>query len=85
MMRRLFRLGIILLMMSAGSAASVTADISSDKIPPELARWRSWVLHGHEEPCVPQHTMMVPFCDASGRRVYRWRSKTMAASLNNAG
>lgn len=48
-------MGVVLLWaaVAAGFTGLSAAAISSGEIPPELARWRSWVLHGHEEALCP--------------------------------
>ncbi len=48
-------LGVVLLwvMVTTSHAVPAMAALSSGEIPPELARWRSWVLHGHEEALCP--------------------------------
>ena len=48
-------MGVVLLWaaVTAGFTGLSAAAISSGEIPPELARWRSWVLHGHEEALCP--------------------------------
>ena len=53
MMKRWLGMGLILLIVTTGYALSVAADLSSGEIPPELGRWRSWVLHGQEETLCP--------------------------------
>lgn len=53
MMKRWLRLGLIWLMVSCVYALPVAADLSSGEIPPELGRWRSWVLHGQEDALCP--------------------------------
>lgn len=53
MKRRIGIVGLILLIATIGYALPVAGDVSSGEIPPELARWRSWVLHGQEEALCP--------------------------------
>ncbi len=52
MIRCLLSLGLVILVAMAGCTSSAVADVSGE-IPPELARWRSWVLHGEEEALCP--------------------------------
>lgn len=81
-------LGIVLLwaMVTAGYAVPATAALTSGEIPPELARWRSWVLHGHEEALCPTDynngavvrcrwpsRLTVDVRDNGGRFEQRWR------------
>jgi hypothetical protein len=54
-MKRLWRIGwttvaVLAFMMTAAHAEE---DLLTGEIPPELGRWRSWVLHGHEEKLCP--------------------------------
>jgi len=53
MIKRLLSIGIILLSVAGGSVHPAAAAITSMEIPPELARWQDWVLHGHEEALCP--------------------------------
>lgn len=52
-MKCLIRIGCVILLIVTVSVLPVGADIASGEIPPELARWRSWVLHGHETALCP--------------------------------
>ncbi len=84
-------LGIVLLwgMVTIGLTALASAAISSGEIPPELARWRSWVLYGHEEALCPTDynngavarcqwpsRLIVEVEDDGGRFEQRWRMYT---------
>jgi hypothetical protein len=53
MMKRWLSIYLILLILTTGFALPVAADLSSGEIPPELGRWRSWVLHGQDEALCP--------------------------------
>jgi hypothetical protein len=53
MMKRWLSICLILLISITGFALPSTADLSSGEIPPELGRWRSWVLHGREDALCP--------------------------------
>ncbi len=49
----LSRIVLVLVVVAIGSVHSIGAASSSDEIPPELLRWRDWVLHGHESQLCP--------------------------------
>ncbi len=53
MMRCLLSLGLVLVLVMAGTTWPAAAADVPGEIPPELARWRSWVLHGEEEALCP--------------------------------
>jgi hypothetical protein len=53
MIRCMLSLGLVLLMVPAGWTMPASAGDFPGEIPPELARWRSWVLHGEEEALCP--------------------------------
>ncbi|MGD9364284.1 MAG: hypothetical protein PVH87_01225 [Desulfobacteraceae bacterium] len=84
-MKCLFHIGCVILLMVTVSVLPVGADISSGEIPQELARWRSWVLHGHETALCPTaydngavvrcqwpSRLMVDVKDDGGRFEQRW-------------
>jgi hypothetical protein len=85
-MRQLLGIVLLWLMVTAGFVIPSTAAISSEDIPPELERWRAWVLHGHEEALCPSDynsgavvrcqwpsRLMVEVKDDGGRFEQRWR------------
>lgn len=53
MIRRCLNVWLGVLIMATGFILPAGASTSNGEIPPELARWRSWVLHGQEEKLCP--------------------------------
>ncbi len=52
-MKRLLIIGWVMMVLGIGTMAYAAADLSTGEIPPELARWRSWVLHGYADKLCP--------------------------------
>ena len=44
---------LLMVLAFTASAAHAEEELLTGEIPPELGRWRSWVLHGHEEQLCP--------------------------------
>lgn len=71
-------LGIIAVVMMVGTVMGTCA-LAAEDIPPELSRWRSWVLHGHEASLCPRH-----YNDGAMARC-QWPSRLDIAVLDNGG
>ena len=69
---------IVTVLLTLGTASPVTAVLSETDIPPALAPWRDWVLHGHEEELCPTDY------DNTAVARCRWPSR-LALDLNRHG
>lgn len=55
MMKHTLGIKVATLFLGIIMSTSALAESLTETIPPELTRWRSWVLHGHEEALCPSH------------------------------
>lgn len=99
-MNKAIGVGLVLVLMILGQTGPAAATLPEGSLPPELAPWQSWVLHGHEEALCPgayndgkalrchwPSRLILDLSEAGGRFEQRWRAFAdgWAALPGNAG
>ena len=78
-MRYQLPIGLLVWVLIAAMVHPVLLAADRDTIPPELQRWQSWVLDGHEEALCPSH-----FDDGSTKRCW-WPSRLHIQATADGG